>query len=538
MLERVVREQVKGQVLKSVGGVKYKILGFQQHVGTQKTSIYTLPISPPPPSTAFSSGSPKTLLMDLEPMDVPEVLSIELRFSVKASNADVEIVAGPHLINQITVHASQNLGQEIARIYPEQIVAWMWMTGNNEQRKANQDAAKFKEVLYEDATSKYWSTSDTNTIPQDKTVEITIPIPVAFFDLMAIDGRNIRNPIRFKIELSNDVVVSGTSTNLTLENVHFVVRSVDEDRFDIEARDKVQKNYDQKYVYLDCERTIYNDKTLTAGQETRYDLSSFQGKAGFLMVCIKNSTQAASSKTYYDYYEVGPDATFDIQNSAGASQLANGTPVTEEYINRYFVNEVRNRAPKGLYFIPFCEDMRKAIAGSLIGGFNEFVGQKDYLALTFGSAGQAEVHTIARANGANTAGHYRMVSTKNGINDSDLAYNATVANIQDAIKAIPAIAERNYSVTINTALDAATKNVTATFDANRDGEVSKEVGVVSILPTTLNASGTNDYVSSSTVTTHGRRGWSSGSSYSTEIYMFKFRELTVDKFGNITVRDL
>ena len=334
------------------------------------------------------------------------------------------------------------------------------------------------------------------------------------------------------------MVVSGTASNLSLENVNFVVRSVDEDRFDIEARDKVQKNYDQKYVYLDCERTIYNDKTLTAAKETRYDLSSFNGKAAFLMVCIKNSTQAASDKTLYDYYEVGPDATFDIQNSAGASQLSNGSPVSEEYIKRYFVNELHNDCPKGLYFIPFCEDIRKAIAGSLIGGFNEFVGQKDYLALTFGSAGQAEVHTIARANGANTAGYYRVVTTKSGINDSDLAYNATTTNIQDAIKSLPSIADRNYSVTINTALNAATKNVTATFDTNRDGPVSKEVGVVSILPTTLNASGTNDYVSSSTVTTRGRRGWNSGSSYSTEIYMFKFRELTVDKHGNLTVRDL
>lgn len=538
MLERVVREQVKGHVLKSNGGDKYKIPSYQQHVGTQKTSVYTLPISPPPPSTAFSSGSPKTLLMDLEPMDVPEIISMELRLSVKASNADVEIVPGPHLINQITIHASQNLGQELARIYPEQIIAWMWMVSNNEQRRAQQGSAKFKEIEYSDGTSKYWSTSDTNTIPQDKTVDITIPIPAAFFDLMAIDGRNIRNPIRFKIELSNDVVVDGTASNLTLENVHFVVRSVDEDRFDIDARDRVQKNYDQKYVYLDCERTIYNDKTLTAGQETRYDLSSFIGKAAFLMVCIKNSTQAASSKTYYDYYEVGPDATFDIQNSAGASQLANGSPVTEEYINRYFVNEVHNNAPKGIYFIPFCEDYRKALAGSLIGGFNEFVGQKDYLALTFGSAGQAEVHTIVRNNGANTAGHYRVVTTKNGINSKDLAYNATTANIQDAIKDIQEVSDRNYSPTINAALNSATTSITATFDTNRDGPVSKEVGVVSILPTTLNLSGTNDYVTSSSVTTHGRRGWNSGSSYSTEIYMFKFRELTVDKFGNITVRDL
>ena len=85
MLERTRREDEKmNRIVRSDNGENALIPYSQAGIGTQRRTIYTLPVQPPPPTNAFSSGSPKTVLMDLEPMDVAEIVSIELRFTLSS----------------------------------------------------------------------------------------------------------------------------------------------------------------------------------------------------------------------------------------------------------------------------------------------------------------------------------------------------------------------------------------------------------------------------------------------------------------------
>ena len=541
MPARLTREQMAApKVTISSNGENVKIPSYQYAAGTQSSSIYSVDIQPPPPTDAFANG--RTVLMDLNPLETSQILDLELELKVSVTTAAVELVPSPYLIKEIVLE--EKLGDQIARIFPETIVTWIMFAIDKQKRKRYQQACMYKEVEYEsEGTKKFWSDKNNNEIAVGETRYITIPIPLAFFHTNVIDGRQILNGMRFRIEFSNDVVVSGSSSNISLDNIAFKIKSVAEDGFDLSARKEQQQTWTNKFVYLDTERAIYNDKTLSNNKEVSYDLSTFTGKSPYLLVIIKNATQQASDKSRYDYYEVSPEGTFDLKTSSGASILGNGTAVTEEYLYRYTGEEFKGSAIKGAYIIPLCEpgSIMKTLAGVMAGGYHEFVGQKETLAINFPSTGTAEVHNIAKTN-TNTAGFFQVCNTGNKvagtIGNKSIAHNATVATIKGEIEALPAVQDRNYTVTVGAQFSSGTSPVTVTFDANRDGPVSREIGVVSVLPTSLNASGTDENITGVTVGTRGKKGWNGAGSYSTEIYMFKFKELTIDQMGRIYSRDI
>lgn len=541
MPARLTRTQMSApKVTISQNGENAKIPAYQYAAGTQTASIYSVDIQPPPPTDAFVNG--RTVLMDLNPLETSEILDLELELKVSVSTAAVELVPSPYLIKQIVIE--EKLGDQIARIFPESIVAWIMYAISKGKRKRYQQACMYKEVDYEsEGTKKFWSDQDNNQIAVGETRYITIPIPVAFFHTNVIDGRQILNGMRFRIEFSNDVVVSGSSSNISLDNISFKIKSVEEDGFDLSARKQEQQTWINKFIYLDTERAIFNDKTLSNNKEVSYDLSTFQGKAPFLMVVIKNATQQASDKSRYDFYEVSPEGTFDLKTSSGASVLGNGTAISEEYLYRYVAEEFKGSPIKGAYIIPLGEPgtLMKSLAGVMSGGYHEFVGQKETLAINFPSTGTAEVHNIAKTN-TNTAGFFHVCNTGNKvagtIGNKSIAHSATVGTIKTEIEALPAVKDRNYTVTVGAQFSSATSPITVTFDANRDGPVSREIGVVSVLPTSLNASGTDENITGVTVGTRGKKGWNGSGSYSTEIYMFKYKELTIDQMGRIYSRDI
>ena len=123
-----------------------------------------------------------------------------------------------------------------------------------------------------------------------------------------------------------------------------------------------------------------------------------------------------------------------------------------------------------------------------------------------------------------------MFMTSLVISDSELLYSAGIGDIQTAINGIPQLQERNISIVANNGIDATTSQ-TITYSAN-SGKVSQELGKISIL-----GNGT-PRVTGTTLTTVGKKGWTSGSNYTVEIHMYKFRCLKVLKSGKLITKDL
>ena len=490
-------------------------------------SYITIPASPSISTNILGSGN--QYYFDLEADEVGRIDDFCLRFKITCSNADVECVPPPYWFTRIVLEADIRTGMELSHIYPENMALWPWLT---EDRVSRETSSWLQNYHYTDMkkenAEKYW-VSERTKFKTGETRDIYIPLPALFMHLNAIDLKHVRGDFRIRLEFSSDVVISGDKSNLSVDNLEAVIRTFSEESYDYQSRMKSQRSHDHKYVYLDHERLIYNDKTLNASATTRLAMDQFIGRCPFIVVVIKpNNNPVASDKSLFNYTEIGTNGTFDITNSSSQSLLGNGTALKQDHIYEIFSNQTGNPHLQGVYLIPFCDNVKKSITGH-INGFFQFVGIKDYLEITFDSAPTQEVHTISIGATA-TSGTYRYAFENGIVSDQDCDWNDSSSDIDTIIEAIPQLQERNITVSVNNGINNTTSQ-TITYNADA-GQVSQELGKITIL-----GNGTPK-VNSTSVSTQGKKGWTSGSNYQVEIHMYKYKCLKVDKHGRLTCKDM
>ena len=112
---------------------KCAIPAFQSFATIGHKEWYTLPIQPTAPTTAFSSA-PTTIYYDLEPNDCKNIEDLCIRLTLSASSADVQTTGAPFYFDEITLIADKGSGQELVKIFPENIIAWCMLTMNEEEQ--------------------------------------------------------------------------------------------------------------------------------------------------------------------------------------------------------------------------------------------------------------------------------------------------------------------------------------------------------------------------------------------------------------------
>jgi hypothetical protein len=172
------------------------------------------------------------------------------------------------------------------------------------------------------------------------------------------------------------------------------------------------------------------------------------------------------------------------------------------------------------------------MAGTM-NGFFQFFGQRCDLVLTPDSAGQAEIHAVNLGITAPDDGTYAF--QVDGEISSSIDYDATVTEMKTALENMKCVKNRGYTATFSANAQNGSFNIT--FNANRDGRVSDEIGIVRVVGNNLNDGG-EECKPITTVSQYGRKGFLSGSNYAVEIYIWKFVEMCVDKQGKIRSRDL
>ena len=155
------------------------------------------------------------------------------------------------------------------------------------------------------------------------------------------------------------------------------------------------------------------------------------------------------------------------------------------------------------------------------------------MAITYGPAGVAEVHTVTLTNINNNSGAYKLaIGDKISVNS--LAYNTTAANMKADLEAVQSVEDRRYTATFS---GTAVATYTVTFDQYRDGRVSKEIGIRHQVDESLADGGVGE-ISTSAVTTYGKVGWETSSARKTEIFAYYYKRLTVSKDGRLSCRTL
>ena len=501
---------------------------FQAHSSLGQMEFYTVPIQPAAPTNTFTNGS--TLYFDIEPHEVKEVSHLIVRLKISCTTAAVQLVPNYYLFDRILVEDSHGSGPEIARIFPETCIAYDFLTSNEEAQEKCAELGNYSLEEIKSRNVRKLYTSDANYIQPGQTKEIYLNLPLSFIRFRALDFGHIANDLRLRFEASNDVVISGSVANISLDAVDLLVSSHDSHHEDRNAKLAKHKKHNHSFIFLEPERLQVNTKSLQASTKTEYFLDQFSGKIAFLMVLLKGSTTPqASDKTKFDFYEIGKYGTFDVESSAGKSLLMNGSPMNQNQVYNYIQDQVGCKPWAGVYFIPFCEDIKKSVAG-IVNSFRQFYGQKDKLCITFDSAPTQEISTITLSSTA-ASGSYRYGFSNGIIDTAEVDYNDSTGDLLTAINAIPQLAQKGISASSVSANIASSATHAITWSA-RSGRVSDELGKLTIVPNGI------PKVSSSVVSTYGDDGWTSGSGYQCEIFAFKFCKLTVDTDGKLSKSDL
>ena len=505
-------------------GIRLPAISATATAGMQ--GFYTIPMTPQPASNSLGSGN--TLYFDLERDECGEINDLCLRLRVKCSNGNVTATPPYYWFKRIVIESEKGSGDELVHIYPEQMVLWNWLLQEEEGRDKWAKLSNFANVKLKGSNMEKFYDSEKTKFVQNEIKEIYLQLPAGFLHMDAIDMKHIRSDLRIRMELSSDIIIDGDVSNLSLDDVSLLINSFREESYDDYEKKQNQKNYKNGYVYLDAERLQINDKTLNAGQKTKFALDQFVGKAAFLAVFVKPSASpSASNRSLYNYVNLGDDTEFDVTNSSSQSLFGNGTAIKQPQLLEMFETMTGNQPLKGVYVIPFCEDIKKSF--TCMNGIFDFYGLRDYLEITFDSAPTQEVQTI-NTESLGVTGSYRYAFEKGIISDQEVSFDETAANIESAINAIPQLVERDISVTVNDGLDAVTAQ-TVTFNAN-SGPVVDELGKITVLGNGI------PRVTSTSLTTKGTTGFTSGSDYQVEIFMYKYKLLTVDKKGNVNCKDL
>lgn len=528
---KVSREQSKMDVVvaQGVDGEMGKAPEFQTRETYAKEEYTTVPIVPTPATTSFSDG--REIIFDLEPNDCGEIKNLELRFTLSSASG-ITLVPGSHLINRIVMEANKSMGDEIARIYPLSIQLYQYLTESQEQIKMNQKHSGYKILDYNEGEKQRYRHGEYTKIEAGEQKHVYLQLPLNFLQMGVVDFRHISQAVRFRIELNQDVDagVGSGSGDLSLDDLNFVVRSVITQDADRMEKMKIQEGADHKYIYLDVDRLVINDKNLQPGVVTKYALDHFIGDCAFMAVVFKNTT-SPSGVDKYDYYEVGyGDAQFDMTNSSGASLMGNGTPLPAEQLYKHWSEETNQPPLAGVYVVPFGESIHDSLMG-VRNGYHRFDGQKDFLEVKFSNSGVSEEYTISTNGVALTSGRYRFTTSKGHLDRNTTPFAAAAPTMSTFAKRIQSYEEKDYTPTFTgNGLDSDT-NVTVTFDQYRDGNVGNDVGQLMV----IESSDENGW--ETTLVKKGRVGWQGSSNRTCEIYMWKYKELTITKDGMLKVRD-
>lgn len=329
--------------------------------------------------------------------------------------------------------------------------------------------------------------------------------------------------IRVEINFASSIVTTGSGvpnlTNVYLEFEHELL--TDKDEAEHQKSDPARG-----YNYVDVIHIQETSKTLTASTQAKIDLDTLAGKkVPFLMFAVRADSYSSTNDGYIKTLDLGEDATIDILDSKGTSILGQGTPIKASWLAREVVSG-HLECPKfnyyrNWYIVPFCHNLRRAMAGHM-DGYMQF-GSNMKLAITPDAAGTSEVLTITCTNVANDGGYYKL-GWQGDLTD-DLKFDTSAANIKAALEALPSFQDHPDGPLTVTASGALTTTATLTFASNVEPPCER-YGDIQVIPHTLN-DGTIAEVTSTAISTTGRKGWTTGSSYTVDVYAYYFRKLVL-----------
>ncbi|ETN97660.1 hypothetical protein RFI_39868 [Reticulomyxa filosa] len=476
---------------------------IQTSAQVQKENYITVYMNPPPATTCMSNGT--LTWFDLQPRIAQNVKTIDIRLNITCSNAKVTTTPAPYWFRTIRIRLNKGSGDYVQWIYPENIVMHYALM-DPIRRKWYEDHGMIKFYEYKE----HYRFVYPNPLEVNETRDVYIPIPTSYWDMGAIHFQHMSQDIRIEFEFDSDFVISGTATNITVNNIAAVINQFDLTGDEQEMWLRDFQSSPHYYNYLDCIRVTDNSKTMTQSAKTNFDVQNFIAKSPFLLVCIKPSTAPiASDHSKYRPLDWGDGATVEMENPSNEPLLGKGNAPKWEYLEKRFVELTGKKPIRGFYIINFTQSIYDSYNG-VIKGFYPFAGVKDTLAITFGGAGIQETSTLT-PDAAPTAGRFHVMF--DGRELGTVAYNASAATLAAAINGSDPFVRTGQTVSSNATVSAGTA-ITLTWSVG-DGNIAENFG--DKVPCLLGDALADHYFASANGK-NGKPGWTTSSSRQIEIY--------------------
>lgn len=503
------------------GGGKLPLI--QSKATINYDSFITVFCLPTPATTCLSNGS--IINFDVDPNSFHMAENIALKLNITCSNAAVTMVPSPWWFRTIKVHSNKGAGEYLKWWYPVENALCLSMEPEHIRDFYEREGMIRFIELKEEIACCYAHPLNVN-----ESRDVYIYLSPSFFEMNSWHGQHISQTLRFELEFNSDFVISGTATNITVNNISLVVRQ--HEMPDQEQKEWVRdfRNSKHFYQYLDTIRLTDNGKTLTAGTLTQYDLQSIIGKIPLMCITIlPSTTPAASNQSLFRPVTIGESASWELYSPSQEPLLGKGNVIRASYLRKEFFRLTGCKPLRNFYILPFTDDIRASWQG-IVSNYRAFIGAKDTLGITFGSAGTSEVHTWTNS-ATSTVGSWHVYWDGEFL--ARMVFDRPANDAETDIEASDQFKALGYNIEISAAVSV-TGAKTVTFDA-KDGCVSQDHRN---RPLTLIGQLLNDSDATCTITTRGVPGFVTGSGYQTEIYAFYFRRLEIDTRGVLSTLTL
>ncbi len=492
----------------AVGGVLMP--AHQSVVAHTFPNIVMIDASPAVPTASLVNGT--RVNFDFQPSQLQKVDSMSLRFDITESNANEMVLCdAAHFIDKIEWQSSLESSSVFYTAYGDSLYWEACVLPD----KSQQTAGYLKDLNVSDTYGEGH--------PHTRSRQFSYRLALVGhpFEYMKTFLQNHKGYMRVVITFRNGCVISGTGVaqldNVCLEIVQHRISSDDIQRH----RELAMKL--RMHRYLEPQRLQITSKTLTASTQATIDLDVFSGKFAFMAFCVRADGYAATSNGLTKFVDLGDEATYDLLDASGRSLLGKASRLSllKNQMYAHHFDSDRFHSHRNMYVIPFCTDIKKAYQGSLAGGYMNFDGSKIKLAITPSAAGVSVVQTINCNNPANDGGYYKLAFRGDVTNS--LAFDALPAAIKAAFEALPSA--KNYPGSPLTVTASAELKTDATLTFASTVEPPQEAkDLVQVVCESINDGGAAEFTSTS-VTTYGKKGFTTGSAYTVDIFMWKYREL-------------
>jgi hypothetical protein len=234
----------------SQDGIHYP--AYQTVSITSSPSVFQVPIQPPASASALNSRN--TIIFDLETSEVSSIEDHYFRWKVRNSGSStIDLAPIFDWFDYTLVEESKGVGAEISRVYPITSYVWLMAMLNEEERQNMAYRAGVKLIPEKDGQTSVQRDIQNSRLHPGESREYWIQIPVAYLNMGAIDMRHIINDIRFKFQVSSvsNIVLSGTSSDLVVDDISLVINSRNELPFDAANTLGEHQKHEHGYIFVD-----------------------------------------------------------------------------------------------------------------------------------------------------------------------------------------------------------------------------------------------------------------------------------------------